>query len=217
MLNNIEAMIFDLDGTLVDSMWIWKDIDNEYLNKFELQLPPNFQENIEGLSFTETALYFKEYFKISDSVEKIKEDWNALAMELYCTKVPLKKNALRLLKYGKENKIKMGIASSNSRELVTSVLKALEIDSYFDTVVTSCEAKKGKPAPDVYLLAAKNLNIAREKCLVFEDILAGIKAGKCASMKVCAVSDPYSDHTKHEKIKLADYYISDFSEVFISK
>ncbi len=216
MLDNIKAMIFDLDGTLVDSMWIWKDIDINYLKQYQLTLPEDLQKNIEGLSFTETAAYFKEYFNLEDSIEKIKNDWNELAMDLYCTKVPLKRNALNLLKYGKKNNIKMGIASSNSKELVTSVLKALQIDHYFDVVVTSCEAKKGKPEPDVYLLAAKKLNIPTEHCLVFEDIIAGIMAGRRASMKVCAVEDAYSNHTKHEKIKLADYYISDFSEVFIS-
>lgn len=214
MLKNIDAMIFDLDGTLIDSMWIWKDIDIEYLKKYNMALPENLQESIEGLSFTETAIYFKNYFKLPDSVKKIKEDWNSLAMELYCTQVPLKKNAINLLNYGKMNHIKMGIASSNSKELIISVLKALEIDTFFDTIVTSCEAKKGKPSPDVYLLAAKNLNIPCEKCLVFEDVIAGIQAGKSASMKVCAVEDEYSNYNKKEKIELADYYISDFSQVF---
>jgi 16S rRNA pseudouridine516 synthase len=214
MLKNIDAMIFDLDGTLIDSMWIWKDIDNEYLKKYKIQTPLNFQKEIDGLSFTEAAIYFKDFFHLTDSVEKIKKDWNSIAMNLYCTQVPLKKNAIKLLNYGKRNNLKMGIASSNSRELVDAVLKVLEIDSYFDTVVTSCEAKKGKPEPDVYLLAAKNLNVCCEKCLVFEDVIAGIKAGQSASMKVCAVEDAYSNNMKQEKIELADYYISDFLEVF---
>lgn len=91
MLKNIDAIIFDLDGTLVDSMWIWEDIDIEYLNRYQYELPENLQGEIEGMGFTETAVYFKEKFDIPASVDEIKADWNNLAREKYATKVPLKK------------------------------------------------------------------------------------------------------------------------------
>ena len=76
MLQDIKIAIFDLDGSLVDSMWIWKDIDIEYLGRFGIQLPQSLQSEIEGMSFSETAVYFKERFHIPDSLDKIKEDWN---------------------------------------------------------------------------------------------------------------------------------------------
>lgn len=154
MLKDIDAIIFDLDGTLVDSMWIWEDIDMEYLNRYQYDLPENLQAEIEGMGFTETAIFFKDRFKIPASVEEIKMDWNNLAREKYATKVPLKKGVIELLNYAKNQGIKLGIASSNSRELINVVLESHDIQSYFDTIVTSCEAKKGKPAPDVYLMAA---------------------------------------------------------------
>ena len=72
MLKDIEAVLFDLDGSLVDSMWIWRDIDIEYLGKFGIPLPEKLQADIEGMSFTETAAYFKERFQIPDSVEQMK-------------------------------------------------------------------------------------------------------------------------------------------------
>lgn len=216
MLKDIDAIIFDLDGTLVDSMWIWEDIDMEYLNRYQYDLPENLQAEIEGMGFTETAIFFKDRFKIPASVEEIKMDWNNLAREKYATKVPLKKGVIELLNYAKNQGIKLGIASSNSRELINVVLESHDIQSYFDTIVTSCEAKKGKPAPDVYLMAARNLSIPNERCLVFEDIPAGIKAGLAANMKVCAIEDEFSMHSKNEKIKLAHYYINDYYDISLA-
>ncbi len=79
MLCDIDAVIFDLDGSLVDSMWMWRAIDIEYLGRFGIPLPENLQAKIEGMSFTETANYFKETFGIPDSTEKIKDDGNRMA------------------------------------------------------------------------------------------------------------------------------------------
>ena len=76
MFDQIDAVLFDLDGTLIDSMWMWESIDIEYLKRFGLTCPKDLQPSIEGMSFSETAIYFKERFHISDPIEKIKRDWN---------------------------------------------------------------------------------------------------------------------------------------------
>lgn len=213
MLKDIEAVLFDLDGSLVDSMWIWRDIDIEYLGKFGISLPEKLQADIEGMSFTETAVYFKERFKIPDSVEQVKEDWNRMAWNKYTHQVPLKKGAREFLEHCHENGIKLGIATSNSRELVENVISVHGLTGYFDSIVTACEVDKGKPAPDVYLEAAKRCGAVPEKCLVFEDIVAGIMAGKSAGMKVCAVEDAYSRHQDAEKKRLSDYFITDYFDI----
>lgn len=213
MLSNIEAIIFDLDGTLVDSMWVWKQVDLEYLGKRGLSLPEHLQKDIEGMSFSETAAYFKTTFALSDSVEEIKAEWNEMARKKYTHEVKLKRGVKSFLDYCVAKEISLGIATSNSRELASSVIDALGLSAYFSCIITSCDVKKGKPAPDVYLAAAKALHTIPEKCLVFEDILMGIQAGKRAGMKVCAVEDSYSLSQKEEKEKLADYYIHDFFDL----
>lgn len=213
MLEKIQSVIFDLDGTLVDSMWLWHDIDVEFLEKRGLTLPETYQRDIEGMSFTETAVYTKELFHLSESVEELKEIWNRMAIEKYTYEVPFKPGAEEFLKYCKEHKISVGIATSNSRELVENVIEAQKISGFFDCIVTSCEVARGKPAPDVYLEAARRCAASPGNCLVFEDVVSGILAGKAAGMRVCAVEDAASLHQKARKRELADYYITDYFDI----
>lgn len=213
MLENIQAVLFDLDGTLVDSMWMWKNIDIEYLGRFGIPLPETLQKDISGMSFSETAVYFKETFHIPDSLDEIKQTWNEMAFYKYTHEVPLKPGALAFLKRLKKLGIRTGIATSNSKELVQAVVESLQLSEYLDEIHTSCEVAKGKPAPDIYLLVAECLKVSPEYCLVFEDIPEGILAGKRAGMKVCAVEDEFSIPLTEEKMNLADYYITNYDEV----
>lgn len=213
MMKDIQAVIFDLDGTLVDSMWMWKAIDIEYLGRFGIPLPPDLQQQIEGMSFSETAMYFKEHFPIPDSIEQMKADWNKMAWDKYMNEVPLKPGAKGFLDKCKERGIKLGIATSNSRELVENVATVHQLHDYFQCIMTGCDVARGKPAPDIYLAVAEKLGVAPEHCLVFEDIIPGLKAGINAGMKTCAVEDAYSVHKVEEKKKMADYYILDYGEI----
>lgn len=209
----LEAVIFDLDGSMVDSMWMWRAIDIEYLGRFGIELPENLQACIEGMSFSETAVYFKERFSIPDDLDTIKADWNRMAWDKYTYEVPVKEGVANLLQYCKTHGIKAGIATSNSRELVENVVKARHLEQYFDCIMTGCDVAKGKPAPDIYLAVAKELKVSPANCLVFEDIIPGIQAGKAAGMRVCAVYDKYSEHQDEEKHRLADYYTYHFKEL----
>ncbi|MCR5109213.1 MAG: HAD family phosphatase [Lachnospiraceae bacterium] len=213
MLNGIEAVLFDLDGTLVDSMWMWKQIDIEYLNMKQVEMPKDLQRSIEGRSFYETAVYFRERFNLKDSLEEIMACWNEMARVKYANEVFLKKGVRSFLDHLREKKIKTGIATSNSLLLTETALEANNIRDYFDVIIPGHRDINGKPAPDVYLLAAKKLNIRPEKCLVFEDLKAGIQAGRAAGMKVCAVHDDFSLYQEDEKRRLADYYIYDYSGI----
>lgn len=216
MLKDIKAVLFDLDGTLVDSMWMWEAIDIEYLSKKGIPLPKNreeFEDELEGKGFTETAVFFKERFQIEDSIEEIKSTWIHMAEDKYRTEVPLKQGVLEFLKELKRRGIYAGICSSNSRELIQAVLDAHKIESYFDCITTCCEVPKGKPAPDVYLKTAQKLAVSPKACLVFEDVPMGILAGKRADMKVCAVEDAFSAKQRAKKRELADWYIQDYHEV----
>lgn len=209
-LNDFEAVIFDLDGSLVDSMWMWKAIDIEYLQGFGIEAPKDLQKEIGGRSFVETAIYFKERFSLPDSIEKIGDDWNRMAFDKYSHEVPLKDGVPNFLSLCDERGIKLGIASSNSTELIEQVLSSHGIRDKFLSIKSGTEVLKGKPAPDIYLLVAKELDVDPSKCLVFEDLVDGIKAARNAGMTVVAVSDDYSRHSDDIKKELSDLYIEDY-------
>lgn len=213
MLENKQAVIFDLDGTLVNSMWVWNAIDLEFLGKYGYFPDEEMQHSIEGMSFTETAVFFKEYYGLQETVEEIGETWNEMAEEKYRTQVELKPGIRPFLALLKDRGIRVGIASSNSRRLIEEVLGARGIREYFSVIRTGCEVGKGKPEPDIYLSVAQELGVEPEKCLVFEDVPMGILAGKRAGMEVCAVEDDFSASQREKKHQMADYYIETYQEL----
>ncbi len=213
MLKDIKAIIFDLDGTIVDSMWIWKQIDIDYLAKRNIELPENLQKSIEGKSFTETATYFKETFKLMDTVDQIKEEWLAMATDYYRNKIDLKEGAKEFIHLIKSKDIKLGLGTSNSRELALEVLKKHDLYKHFDTIRTSCEVAKGKPHPDVFLKVAEDLQVNPQECIVFEDTYAGVLAASRAGMRVIAVSDELAIPDKEEICELAENYIENYINI----
>lgn len=213
MLTNIKACLFDMDGTLVDSMHIWKDIDIAFLGRFGYELPPNLQKEIEGMAFKETAQYFKEHFDLPLSIEEIMNCWNEMAFRVYSEEIDYKPGAFAFIKKLKEIGIKTAICTSNSKELVAAVGEHLGFLPYFDTVITACEVGAGKPAPDIYLEAARRVDVSPKECLVFEDIVMGLTAGKRAGMKLCAVEDAFSVEQREEKRAMADYYIENYLNI----
>lgn len=216
MIEGKKAVIFDLDGSLVDSMWIWGEIDKEYLGRFGITLEcrEEIKSKIEGMSFHETAIYVKETYKIPDSIEQMKADWNHMAWDKYEKEVPLKPGIPDFLEGCKRNGIRLGIATSNSRELAENVLRVHGLLDVFSCILTGSEVLKGKPAPDIYLEVAKKLDVSPCDCLVFEDILPGICAGKNANMTVCAVADEDSQDNWEEIKKAADTSVFDFFDFF---
>ena len=148
MLKNKKAVIFDMDGTLMDSMWMWKDIDIEY-------------------GYTETAIYFKERFQLPLTVEEIKSDWNRMACDKYEKQVRLKQGGDRFLHELKRQGVKLGIATSNHIDLAMTALRSNGVDQLFDCVLTSCDVDRGKPAPDVYLAVANTLKVEPKYRMVY--------------------------------------------------
>ena len=213
LLKGKKAAMFDLDGTLVDSMWMWKQIDIEFLGRYGYECPDDLQKAIEGMSFSETAVYFKKRFEIPLSLDEIKDCWTQMAIDKYRYEVPFKPGAKEFLKFCKENNILTGIATSNGRNLVDAVVESLEMGEYLNVITTACEVSAGKPEPDIYLESAKRLSVEPSECLVFEDIPAGIIAGKRAGMTVIAVEDDFSKKMKDEKMSLADGFIDNYFEL----
>ena len=155
----------------------------------------------------------KAFPDLNQTLEDIMAEWMDMAHSKYMNDVPLKPGVREFIETVRAQGRKVGIATSNTRELVEDTLNALGIRQLFDSIKTSCEAGAGKPAPDVYLMVSKEIEVPPERCLVFEDVPMGILAGKNAGMKVCAVEDSYSVLLKEKKRALADYYIQDYYDI----
>ncbi|MCX7885299.1 MAG: HAD family phosphatase [Caloramator sp.] len=210
MLSNVKAVIFDMDGTIIDSMWVWKQIDIDYLKKRGIPLPEDLQKTIEGLSFTETAIYFKNRFSIKESIDEIKNEWLDMLKEYYESVIEAKKGVKEFLCFLKKNNYKVGMATSNHIELVNSVLKRNNLLEYFDTIVTTCEVPRDKSYPDVFLETAKRLKVSPDECLVFEDTISAVKGAKSAGMRVIGVYDCYGTCTSEELSDATELLIEDF-------
>lgn len=215
MFKDVQAAIFDLDGTLIDSMWIWDEINITYLESKGAKRPSDLEEKINHLSFKQTAQYFKDNFNLKESTDEIVKEINDLAYDNYLNKARLKPGAKKLLSYLKSNGIKLALATSNSSPLLDIALESNDIKDFFDNITTTNEVARGKNFPDVYLLAAKRLGVTPDKCIVFEDIPAAVEGAKAAGMKVIAVYDEHSSKHREKLINSADKYIEDFTELAV--
>jgi HAD superfamily hydrolase (TIGR01509 family) len=201
-----------MDGTIIDSMWVWYAINRDYLDKRNLSMPTDLKEKIETMTFKESALYFKDRFKIEDSVETIMDEWNEMAKSSY-NDVKLKPGVYEYLTKLKEKDIKIGLATSNYSKLVDLALSQNNIKHFFDAITTTEEVGREKSFPDVYLLTAKKLNVEPEKCVVFEDILPAIKGAKLAGMTVVGVQDEYSIDQWESIMEYSDHCIEKYDEL----
>ncbi|MDZ4122358.1 MAG: HAD family phosphatase [Candidatus Cloacimonadaceae bacterium] len=214
-MNKYKAVIFDLDGTLIDSMQIWRKVDAEFLGNRGIVVPEDLFDHLpNGNSFIQTAQYFKDRFGLADSVESIMQEWTDMVTFHYEHDIALKPGVRELLQRLHDAEVKIGLGTSNSLFLAQKVLKLNGIWHYFDAAVTGEQVKLGKPFPDIYLGVAAKLGLAPETCLVIEDTLTGVQAGKAAGMHVIAIYDEDSKPL-WDKIKAAaDDFILNHAELW---
>ncbi|MCL2840853.1 MAG: HAD family phosphatase [Defluviitaleaceae bacterium] len=208
-----KGAIFDLDGTLINSMGVWEKIDIDFLAKRGISAPKTYFEEISTLSFREMAKYTIDRFNLDDSVEGLLQEWHEMAIDEYSHNIWLKPYAKDYLTLLKSHDIKLATATSLSRTLAEPVLRNNGIWDFFDVQCFTDEVERGKAFPDVYLLAAKKLNILPQHCVVFEDLPQGITSAKNAGMKVVGVyDDVFKAHWKHI-MQTADAWIHDYQDV----
>ena len=211
-MKEYKAYIFDLDGTLLDSMGVWSQIDSDFLAKRGIAVPLDYMEAIAPMTFYETAAYTINRFALPQSVEDLTREWNEMAAYAYGNTVQMKPHAKEYLVKLRKRGVKLAIATSLSAELCAPVLRSNGIDNFFEVICRTDEAGHGKSRPDVFLLTAKKTGVPPEDCLVFEDILAAVKSAKSAGMSVCAVYDKASESDWEQIKATADYAIVDFQD-----
>lgn len=211
---NIEAVIFDLDGTLIDSMGVWLEVDNEYLLKRNIIPPENLIDDVQGgNSFTEFARYFKEKFDLPDSIQDIMNEWVSMVSDHYRNNIKLKSGVVDFIALLREMNIPIGVGTSNEMKLTKSVLKSNHLYSHIKSIVCGCSDIKGKPFPDIFLQVAKELNVEPQHCLVIEDTLVGVKAAKNAGMIAFAIAEENSANKRNQIIKISDFFAENFDQL----
>ena len=218
MFDGKKAVIFDLDGTLIDSMGIWGKLDRELVEKRGHECPDDFEETISRMTPFQLYNYIaKKYGPPGETAEDVLNDLQDLITHKIVNVCPEKNRSWDFVRYCHSKGMKLGIASNNDKSTIYQLLEKQGVRDLFSTVRTSSEVPRTKPAPDVYLLAARDLGVNPKECLVFEDLPAGIQAGKSAGMTVCAVQDSYSDDWDDLKRSLADYYSSSYEDLLNGK
>ena len=209
---DFNAAIFDLDGTILDSMDVWEHIDIQFLKKRNLPVPENYVTEICARSFEEAAQYTIDLFGLQETVEGIIEEWNNMAVEEYSNHVGLLPHALDYLLRLKEHGIKLAVATGLPEKLYIPCLKNNSILELFDALCSTDEVQRGKEYSDVFELAARKLGVAPEHCIVFDDVLPAIKSAKAARMLAGGIYDKYSADQRTEIERIADIYLLDFRQ-----
>lgn len=205
-----DAAIFDLDGTLLDSMGVWEKIDTDFLAKRGFEVPPDYIGEICARSFREAADYTIHRFSLPETADALIAEWHQMAVYEYGHNIGLKPYAKAYLSLLRGKDIHLGIATSLPAVLYEPALANNGIFGMFDVICSTDEVARGKEFPDVFLSAAKKLRVMPERCLAFEDILPAICSAKQAGMRVYGVYDD-SSKAHWETIKrCADGVLYDF-------
>jgi len=213
----MRAFIFDLDGTLFDSMGVWADIDIAFLEKRGIPVPDDYTDTVLSLSFHEAAAYTIERFSLACSVDDLIREWNNMAVSAYQSTVQLKPYAKEYLLALSSLGLPLAIATSSVPELYVPALCNHGIYDLFSVICNASEVGCGKSEPDIFLLTAQKLGVSPCDCVLFEDILPAVKSAKSIGMTVHGVYDKSSDADWEQIKKIADGAILDFQNAPLPK
>lgn len=208
----LTGAIFDVDGTLLDSMHIWRGLGERYLLRNGITAEEGLADKLYPMSLEESSVYLKQRYRLTDSIGKIVSDTVAMIEAFYQNEVSLKPGVVSYLKELKKQGIPMAIATSGNREILVKALESLQIKDYFQHILTCSDYGVSKREPMIYVAAAEKLGSRPVQTLVFEDVLHGILAARSAGFVTVAVED-FSNERDRELIRNnSDYYIADFTD-----
>ena len=213
MFDDIKAAIFDLDGTLVDSMYVWKKVDEDFLTAREIPTSEDYTDKMRTMFFETAAAYTKETYKLDESVEEIMQVWLDMAHYEYANNVRAKSGAASFIRLLKERGIKIGMATSNNPYLLRPCLENNRMNELFDCVCYTSQVGMNKSNPDIYLFTAKTLGVKPEQCIVFEDIPEGILSSSSVGMKTAAVYDESNEQFVELLKEKSDIFVYSYTQL----
>ena len=210
---NFKYAIFDLDGTCLDSMWLWEEVDRQFLGIRGYEVPDDYLEAISTIGFRAAAQYTIDRFGFSDTVEELMDEWTNMAIVKYEEEVRLKLGVKQYLEKLKKMGVKMVVATASFREMFVPALKNNGIYDLFDGFVTVDDVGKSKSFPDIYLRAAHIMGANPEETVVFEDVFEGISTASNAGFFTVGVKEPTSACFEENIRKKSDVFIESFAKL----
>jgi len=208
----IRGAIFDVDGTLLDSMFIWDTIGETYLRSIGYQPKENLNETFKNMSLHQAARYYQTEYGVTQSIDEIMDGVNAMLERYYHFEVPLKPGAAELLERLRQDGVTLCIATATDRHLVEAALDRCGVLSCFGEIFTCNEVGHGKDEPDIFEEALRFLGTEKAETVVFDDALYAVRTAKEAGFPVAAV---YDSHEKaQDQIRmLADVYLEELTQL----
>jgi len=207
----IDGAIFDIDGTLLDSMPVWQTLGEDYLISRGIKPHENLKEKFKDMSLYEAALYYKSEYGIKDCTETIMAGVNALLADFYKYKAPPKEGAAGFLSELERRHVKMCVATATDAPLVNAALKRCGMLRFFSEIFTCTEVGSGKDKPCIFNAALSFLGTPKSGTWVFEDALYAVETAKAAGFNVAGIYDRFEKNAE-AVIKKSDVYIRSFKE-----
>ena len=205
-----EAAIFDFDGTIANTGWIWEEVDRAFLGERGIPYTTEYARILTVLGFSSGAQYTIETYHLDEDPEDICDEWKRLSSALYRTKVVLRPGAEEYIRTLRARGIKTALATSNEPDLISS-MEQVDVEALFDVRVHAREVGTTKDEPDIYLEAARRMGADPTQCIVFEDIEPGLRAAREAGFITCAVKSDETAQLIEDVRNAAQYYLEDWT------
>lgn len=202
ILQDYSGVIFDMDGTLLDSMSMWHTLDVQYLRQYGCEPEPDFQQIVATMTLDVAAAYMSEHYKLPRTPKQVAEEFMALVNDYYRNVLQLKPGMLELLQELKRRGILIMVATANEYDMTYAALERTGALQYIQGLVTCTMARAGKESPAVYLMACEKINKDVSECVIFEDSLFAIKTANKEGFDVIAVYDEVAKDCWNEICKI---------------
>ena len=202
-----KGAIFDVDGTLLDSMPVWENASDRFLEGLGIEAEPGLSAIMLVMSLDEGAAYLKSAYKLAMTDQEVKDGVRGVIRDFYVYQAQPKPGAREFLKELKERHIPLYIATSSNREHIQAAFERLQMDQYFDGMITCEEAGAGKSDPRIFLMAAKRMGLQPADIFVFDDVIHAVRTANSAGFVTVGVYDPSGSADNAAMRKESGFYM----------